>query len=598
MLTFLFALLYQPVLEPLWSNAPHFPEELLRSPELPYYIPANQLKIQADYYKRIPDPEVRRKILTTLRYSGSRDVLPLLLALLRNESNVALQADILSVMVQIADSYGCSNVPVDPVLKNLLDSSASSVRAHAAEFLLLKGEKTVFLKPVLQKETNASVVHMIFARLKKQNMSLPVGDLRQLVSTTKNTDLRICALEMLAEQSPAADREDVLRNVKDRRSQLAIIAGLGRNQRMPDGILKEYSKSDDPGIRLALASIRPGSNARVAILKKLLSANEPVIRRQAILSLQNAAPTSDLIAAVLPAMSASDRTVRTAAGETLAVLAPVKLPENVLAKVNDPLAHLPLLEIIRCKNDPGYAKVAVEILTAPTTAANEEVQISAVTVLTLLKNQQTAPVLLQFANSQFATVRCRVAEGLRFFPGAATQQALKKLLADSDRKTGVCAFDSIRYLKYSALAPEICRALCNFKHDTIYRTAAMRALSAFPEKLTAEGVNNLKRLIFTQCIQVGGGAPPMYEQGETRALGVYLLMQSGKAGNVKAQKLYEEAVKRFRDPFAPIPEQLDEFNDVNALRMLRQVYLIRDGKLPEKVPYTLPEPEYYFTPAK
>ena len=99
MLTFLFALLYHPVLEPVWSNAAHFPEELLKGPELPYYIPADKLKIQVDYYNRLTDPEARRKILVTLRSSGSNDVLPHLLSLLKKENNVQLQGDILSVML-------------------------------------------------------------------------------------------------------------------------------------------------------------------------------------------------------------------------------------------------------------------------------------------------------------------------------------------------------------------------------------------------------------------------------------------------------------------------------------------------------------------
>lgn len=600
MLTFLFALLYHPVLEPVWSNAAHFPEELLKGPELPYYIPADKLKIQVEYYNRLTDPEARRKILVTLRSSGSNDVLPHLLSLLKKENNVQLQGDILSVMLQIADAHGCANISVDPVFKTLLDSPSDAVRAGAAAFLILKGEKSNSLTSALEKETSNTVVQIVFARMAQHNRYLPLEDLRSLIQKTKNPSLRYYALEMLAACSPAADREDLLRNEKDRRGQLAIIAGLGKNSRMPDALLKEFSKSTDAGMRLALASIRPGSKARITILKKLLSAKEAIIRRQAVMSLQYAASSASLIEAVVPSMSASDRTVRTAAGKTLAVLTPAKLPDSVLAKKTDPLAHLPLLEIIRSKNNKEYAKVAAEILTYTSPdKIPEEVQVSAIETLSLLKNQQSAPVILQFANSKYASVRCRVAEGLRFFPGSATQQALKKLLADRDEKTGIKALDSVRYLKCASLAPDVSRALRNFKHGTSYRAAAMRALSAFPGKLTAEGVSNLKRLIFTQCISAGGGAPPMYEQGEARALGVYLLMLSGKAGNVNAQKLFEDAVKKFRDPFTVTSsDTLDEFNDLNTLRLLRQVYQIRDGKKLEKVPYELPEPDYNFYPVK
>ena len=82
-------------------------------------------------------------------------------------------------------------------------------------------------------------------------------------------------------------------------------------------------------------------------------------------------------------------------------------------------------------------------------------------------------------------------------------------------------------------------------------------------------------------------------------MGVYLLMLSGKAGNVNAQKLFEDAVKKFRDPFTVTSsDTLDEFNDLNTLRLLRQVYQIRDGKKLEKVPYELPEPDYNFYPVK
>ena len=334
-------------------------------------------------------------------------------------------------------------------------------------------------------------------------------------------------------------------------------------------------------------------------MKKLLSAREAIIRCQAVTSLRYAESSASLIDAIVPAMSASERAVRTAAGETLAVLTPVTLPDSILYKVEDPAAFLPLLEIIRAKNNKNYAKVAAEILTDPASADNEEVQVSAVKTLSLLKNPQSAPVLLPFAGSKFAKVRCEVAKGLRHFPGAATQQALRKLIADKDPQTGLKALDSVRYLKYSALAPEVSNALRNFRHDTIYRTAAIRTLCAFPEKLTPQGVSNLRRLILTQCIVVGGGAPPTYEQGEARALGVYLLMLSGRKGNASAQKLYEEALRRFHDPFKALAENnMDEFNDEGALRMLRQVFQVRDGKELEKVPCILPEPEYLIDTAR
>ena len=586
------AVIYQPVLEPAWSKSEHFPEELLKLPELPYHIPAEKMKKQLQYYKAVPDPEVRRKILTTLRHGVNAERYPELLALLKSENNTSLQADILKLLLLAAEQQS-GKITIDPVLKKLLASPSPSVRAYASELLILAGEKTDFLKAVLENESSAAVVEIIFDRLDKQALTLPLTMLRQLISETKNPDLRIRGLEALAKWSPAADREELLRNGKDKRSQLAVIRGLGRNPRMPDGLLKEYSKSKDQQIRLALASIRPGSNARIAMLKNLLSAREAIIRCQAVTSLRYAESSASLIEAIVPAMSASERAVRTAAGETLAVLTPATLPDSVLRKVEDPAAFLPLLEIIRAKKNKNYAKVAAEILTDPASADNEEVQVSAVITLSLLKNPQTAPVMLQFAGSKFATVRCEVAKGLRHFPGTATQQALRKLLADKDQQTGLKALDSVRYLKYSALAPEVSNAIRNFKHDAFYRAAAIRTLCAFPEKLTAQGVSNLRRLIFTQCIVIGGGAPPTYEQGEVRALAVYLLMLSGRKGNAPAQKLYEEAIRKFHDPFKALSENnMDEFNDESALRMLRQVFQVRDGKELEKVPCKLPEPEY------
>ena len=544
------------------------------------------------YYKAVPDPEVRRKILYTLRHGANAENYSALLSLLKNENNSSLQADILKLLLLAAEQQS-GKAAADPVLTSLLASPSPAVRAHASELLILSGAKTDFLKAVLEKETSASVAEIIFDRLDKQAQALPLTALRQIISTTKNQDLRIRGLEALAKWSPSADREELLRNVKDKRSQLAVINGLGRNPRMPDGLLKDYSKSKDQHIRLALASIRPGTNARIDMLKKLLSAREAIIRRQAVISLRYAKSSASLVEAVVPAMSASERAVRTAAGETLAVLAPATLPQSILHKVEEPAAFLPLLEIIRAKKNKNYAKVAAEILTDPASADNEEVQVSAVKTLSLLKNPQTAPVMLQFAGSKFAAVRCEVAKGLRYFPGTATQQALRKVLADKDQQTGLKALDSVRYLKYSALAPEVSNVLRNFKHDAIYRAAAIRTLCAFPEKLTGQGVSNLRRLIFTQCIVIGGGAPPTYEQGEVRALAVYLLMLSGRKGNAAALKLYTDAIAKFLDPFKAVSENaLDEFNDVNALRMLRQVLQVRDGKELEKVPYELPEPEY------
>ena len=597
-LILLTAVIYQPVLEPAWSKSEHFPDELLKAPELPYHIPAEKMKKQLQYYKAVPDPEVRRKILTTLRYGANAERYPELLSLLKGENNTSLQADILKLLLLAAEQQ-TGKIAADPVLKSLLASSSPSVRAYACELLILSGEKTDFLKAVLEKETSASTVEIIFDRLDKQALTLPLITLREIIQNTKNPDLRIRGLEALAKWSPAADREELLRNVKDKRSQLAVINGLGRNPRMPDRLLKEYSKSKDLQILLALASIRPGSNARIDMLKKLLTVREPIIRRQAVISLRYAKSSASLVDAIVPAMSAPERAIRTAAGETLAILTPAVLPDTVLRKVDDPTAFLPLLEIIRAKKNKKYAKFAAEILTDPASADNEEVQVTAVRTLSLLKNPQTAPVILQFADSKFTSVRCEVAKGLRHFPGSATQQALRKLLADNDQQTGVKALDSVRYLKYSALAPEVSTALRNFKHDSIYRAAAIRTLCVFPEKLTAQGVSNLRRLIFTQCIVIGGGAPPAYEQGEVRALAVYLLMLSGRKGNAAAQKLYKEAVAKFRDPFKAISENtLDEFNDENVMRMLCQVFQIRDGKELEKIPAVLPEPEYLIDTAR
>ena len=597
MFAVLVAVAYLPLFEPGWSQSDLLAEEFLAYPEVPYVIPADKSNLLVSYYRTIQDPEVRRKLIQVYNDCGTEPDFKLLISLLEKETDPSLQADLLSALLFVAKRDDMDPAK-SPVFKSLLSHPSGSVRAKAAELLILGGAPYTEVEQMLAKEMTSFVPDAVFAALDREAATLNFDAVRKIASETKNVSLRNDMLAHLAKHSPDADQEKLLQDIKERNTQIVVLNALAVNPASPVKILSKYTSDKNINIRLALAGIRPSGKSilpnppRTRILMDLLKDPSPAVRQKAASSLFLAVPTDNLIDTVAKLLRDPDRLVRKAAGETLAKLSAKTLRESVLSAKSHPGAHLPLMCVIRATGNPQYASIVSEILTDPVNAKKDDVQIDALNTLAVLKEQKTAPVILLFVKSEFATVRAAAARALRYFPGSATVQALKTLIFDPNEDTGIQALDSARVLKDPALAPETGKAIGKFRNSTLYRITAVRAYCSYPEKLDRASLNNVHRLVFTKCIPVPM-SPPTYDTAENRAAGVYLLLFGKKAGVKEAEKMYQNALNKFKPG-----KTGDEEEDPMLLEYVRQFRLIEEGKEVPPTPIEFSEPEYPVYPWK
>lgn len=88
-------------------------------------------------------------------------------------------------------------------------------------------------------------------------------------------------------------------------------------------------------------------------------------------------------------------------------------------------------------------------------------------------------------------------------------------------------------------------------------------------------------------------SPPTYDTAENRAAGVYLLLFGKKAGVKEAEKMYQNALNKFKPG-----KTGDEEEDSMLLEYVRQFRLIEEGKEVPPTPIEFSEPEYPVYPWK
>ena len=588
-----------PLINSGWSDPGPLPESLLRPPSGSCRISDERILEQASYYRTMQDPAIRSRIALTLRQADNPSALPVLRALLKEEKDIRLQADLISTYRQLAESLGdVSGIDAEFPYPFLLSDSAV-VRREAALILIQAGTGIPEMAAMLEKNDSPFLTEAVLSRLADSSLRLPAKTVAALAASA-DSRIRNSALKYLARTSEKPDKETLLADAharavkeKDLLSLHALSAGLAANpvKKCP-ALLKKLVQSDllPAGTRLEVASLlSPADPGRFDLLILLLNDPTSSVRAAAARSLSGAKPSGKWREELGKRLRDEAGPVREAAAGALAAQAEPDLSETILAAADDRRSRGPLLTVIRASGNLKYAAVTAEILKKARAEKESGLVCQAVETLAALRAVSMAPLVLDCAEDSNIAIRKAVAASLRVFPGNAATSALKKLVRDPSDDTAIAAMETIRILNETSLAKELVGAVGSFKRSSHFRAYACRALGKMTDRLNSRDIRILRRLILSPCIFVPG-EPPAYDDSLPRALGLYLLLEGSRSGNPLCRTAFSEVVEHLKNPSSR--EKENGFCDGLMAEYIRQILLINDGK--EVVPAPVPdmEPEF------
>jgi len=595
---FLAASVLFPLINSGWSDPGPLPESLLDPPPSPCRLSESRIREQASYYRSVLDPVIRSRIALTLRRANEPAALPVLRALLKEERDIRLQADLIASYRYLAEELGdVSGIDADFPAPYLLSESAV-VRREAALILIQTGTGLPEIAAMLEKNTSPFLTETVLSRLADLSLRLPAETTAALAASA-DTRIRCCALKYLARISEKPDGEALLADAaaraekeKDLSALHALTAGLAANpaKKCP-ALLKKLVLSDllPATARLEAASLMSAADpGRVDLLLALLDDPSPSVRAAAARSLSGAKPSGKWRESLGKRLRDEARAVREAAAGALAAQAEPTLSETILAASGDRDSRSPLLTVICASGNKKYAAIVAEILKKARAEKDPALVRQAVETLAVLRAESMAPLVLDLAADRDGSVRKAVAVSLRVFPGSAATSALKKLVRDPLDDVAIAAMETIRVLNETSLAKDLAEAVGKFKRSSRFRAYACRALGKMTDSLDAKGISTLRKLILRKCIVVPQ-EPPAYDDPLPRALALYLLLEGSRAGNQKCREAFSEVVESLKNP--SVKEKEDGFCDGLMAEYFRQILLMSDGKeaVPEPVPDMEPE---------
>lgn len=590
MLLLLLAPVFYPLIDAGWTDPGDFQYAICSPPESPVFIAAPKIREQCGFYTVTADPELRGRILRSLNEAHNPDLFAELRGLLAKESDQALQADLLALMSRVVRSEQIS-VSKPAVFRKYLSHPAPLARISAAA-LMISAKQPHELIPMLEKEKTESVSAAVFNDLLASGLSLPVSDLEKLASSS-NKSTRYGALRALAATDPKADSNKLLNEAADGpdiAAQEAVAAGAARQIRTTEKLARKLAAKPDARIRFRIAGSVPETPERTALLLELLKDASSFVRAEAASSLIRAARSEELVEKTAALLHDPVPQVREAAGKTLTHFAQKKLPACITSAVEDEKAHAQLVLILAASGNADYASLAARILTNARAAKNVSNQVGAIRALEAMKADSMTPLVLDAAASEFNAVRKAAAKALRVLPGAASAEALKRLINDPSDETAEMAMETVFLLRDPAFVPQLTAAVVNVRKGAVYRAVACRTLCATPLQIDNKAVAALNRLLLTPCIPVPM-SPPMYDAGPTRACALMTLFKAGQAGNKQCQEAFERAVRRLENPTKK--ELESSFIDDDLTEYFRQIKLLRDGKEVTPTQIMPSEPEYF-----
>ena len=586
---------FYPLIDAGWTGPEDFQQAICSPPEPPMFISSAKIREQSRFYISIEDPELRGRILRTLREADNPDLFAELRILLEKETDPALQADLLYLMARIVRQEQIS-APEPADFRKWLKHPMPLARIGAAELLISAGH-TVEIVSMLEKEKTEAVPAAVFNRLFSAGVTLSAADLKKLAASTVQST-RYGALRALAASDAKADSNKLLNEAADGAdvgAQEAVAAGAAVQIAATEKLAEKLAGKPDLRVRLRIAGSVPETAARTALLTELLKDASPFVRAEAASSLIRAARSEKLIGKMAALLHDPALQVREAAGKTLAHFAERKLSSDITSAINDPQAYAQLILILEACGNAEYAPLASRILTHARAEKNTDLQVKAIRALAAMKASSAASLIIDAAASESGDVRKAAAKALRVFPGAATTEALKRLMKDRADDTAVAALETIYHLQDPGFMPHLAAAVLDRSKSPLYRAAACRALCATPREISENAVTALNTLLLTKCIPVPM-ALPTYDSGATRACALMTLFKSAQAGNARCKEAFSRAVKRLE---RPVEKALDDgFADRLLLEYFRQIKLLRDGKEVTPMRIEPVEPEYYIQKAR
>lgn len=322
-------LVFFPMLLGLWQETPFTPENT-STPVSPTFLARDAVRAQERFYRQLLEPDLRSRIALELGNSNNPEAIRVLSALLPNESDAGVLADLLHGLDQLRTIGKCPN---SAELAKLMRHEQPLIRGQAMALTIAAGE----VAPVLElcpTEQDPFVQRLAWERLEEVAERCPPTLLRRSLQAPSPL-ARAGASRLLCRHPQDPDEDAALGALTGDSAtavRAALAAALGARADGGAKLLTMLAADRHPTVRAGVAAARGGLPARLTLQLRLSADADSEVRRLACRQLRDYSP-AEVSEALLARLDDSDEAVRIAAEDSLIALRPgVKLEDRLLTE--------------------------------------------------------------------------------------------------------------------------------------------------------------------------------------------------------------------------------------------------------------------------
>lgn len=553
---------FYPLMQENWDGANPPDKVFCDGFNAPTYIDDSALDMQMRFLADVQDPEMRSTVINELDAANNPVLYQKLERMLALEKNESVRADILKVMLSTLVREKLKITP-SPQVELALESENPFCRAYACAILLHTAKDRTFLAPMLEKEKSPMVFENAFAFLE------PEFNASALISKVDDA-CRKYVLKHVAKYHPADSALADAFNSGTTEERLAVLQGLAESQTLSASqVLEKASDSAIVQERLLAAGAKGDSETAARLAAKLASDKSAAVRYEACVTLKRFKGFERILAERLDDKS---MTVALAAADSLSAHVSHELPDYILKAKN----IRALAVVIGASKNTRYASVLLKMLE---NAPDDFARIECVKSLGILGVPDTEKRMMELVstsdNTALGAAYACALEKFRSPEAFAELKRLVRVTAPAVSIHAICVTGRIGDAAFSAVLGE---ALGDIGRSAEYRASAAWALSRMPS-VEKGAYSSMYKILLTRCIPVPM-SPNIYDNNGARGITFMALRRLAERRVPGAEKVYNDAVKRFENPTQE--EKSNAFADDYMLELVRQVRLYSADTLPGK----------------
>lgn len=567
-------LIFYPLIIPVWQQEP-FDHNNIIPPERRSFLASPLLKFQFESFRRIKDPNIRRKMVLEWIKAHNPEVASGLTSCYQTEKDLMVKINILTALNNIKEYAKTDNIAM---LKECSTDKNEMIRGLGMVLYLDKTNDPALVLNSLEKEDSLYVKNLLWDELKSYYENCKEGQLEKLLQADDAVN-RAGATRILAMKTTEPDSNAALKKIADDK-EIGVRALLteGLASRVSGGSQLLAKMSKDPAVQVrTFAASAKAAPKRVQMHIALSTDSDSEVRRLAVLALRNYREPA-AINALLNAMNDSYKPVRTAAEDSIIAMKPAA---EVMDRIgNEYLSQKPAAHsAVRVLGELKYQRFNEKILNILNTTTDTDMIIRTVNALSKLDYKKAATSIAKKATHEDSAVKVAVGGALGFLNVKETFDTLVTLSDDIDNPTSKSAIKAMGITKDPYFIDCLMKVAKDVQIIADRRSFAYWSLARI-NKPSNPLVKLLKRNIMEKIIPVPQ-SPPEYDRDFARIGAVLALVEMGKTDS-NAKNTVKACIAELR---TPTEEQGMEYISSKLLQeYARQADLYMQGKNIEKVP--------------